>query len=400
MKPHPPLSGLQTWREAAAAGGLALAIVGLLFIRTDALTPAHPGFAAPADHHKYIHMAENPLFQFHIAPYAWRVGVPLAARILPFGTEVDFRLITLLCLWATGIAVYYLGRAAGFSPPLAVTGMLLYAGMGWTTKYLLFNFWLPDAAAILLVVLLIYCILTDRDVWFAILLLPGVAVKESVLFAAPLYLTLRERIGSRPRFGLRWLGLTAPALLLLVGLRIGIPAWNEDSSYLQALPAVLSPGDTDAARYNYWELLREIGAWRLQNPTPEMLLAYTVGTFGVPAVVLPLLAPRRNGPLLLAWAPFLLMVYAQVFLATDTQRLLVLGFPALLILALHGLAQMLRALRASPAAALLLPLAILALGLVDSTRFTVSSTLQAAVLGAYLLLLVLHQRLRGMREAA
>ena len=399
MSDDAPRTMDRPWHEAIAIGVFSAAVVALLFFFTPAMTADHPDFAHPADHHKYIHMAEGSSFGFHIAPYCRRVGVPLLVEALPFSAPIAFRLIAVACLWGTGLAVYYLLKAGGHSSPLALAGMLLYAAMGWPTRYLLYDFWLPDAAAFLLVVLAIWCLFTRHDAWFAVILLLGVALKESVIFAAPLYLTLREPVGPRWRFGLRWLGLIAPAVLVLLALRWAIPAWNDDPAYVQSLPVELRSVDAEKVHYDYWARLREIGAWRLDNLSPEMLLAYTAGTFGVPAVVMPLLALRRNVRLLLRFVPFLVLVYAQLFFATDTQRLLILGFPGLLLLALNGFAHVMRAWRTSVTDVIILALIILGLSLASPTRFTASSTAQAGLLAVYLFV-CLWRRYRHARRTS
>src|SRR5205814_1942707 len=42
--------------------------------------------------------------------------------------------------------------AARVAPPLATAGMLLYFGLGYATKWTIFDFWLTDPLAVLLVV--------------------------------------------------------------------------------------------------------------------------------------------------------------------------------------------------------------------------------------------------------
>jgi len=85
-------------------------------------------------------------------------------------------------------------------------------------------------------------------------------------------------------------------------------------------------------------MLKAIGLPRLAQPSFEMLYAWTVGTFGFVPTLAPLLAIRRNLVPFFRFLPFLLLVYSQPLFAGDTSRLLVLAFPAVIVLALNGFA--------------------------------------------------------------
>ncbi|HVP13219.1 MAG TPA: hypothetical protein VMV94_18740, partial [Phycisphaerae bacterium] len=112
------------------------------------------------------------------------------AKVLPFKTQTNFLVITFASLWATGLGMYWLARALGKSRVLAMFAMLTFFSVGWATKYAVFDFWLPDPAALAITTLAMCCLLTRRPAAFAVLLVLGALVKESVLFVAPLWLTL------------------------------------------------------------------------------------------------------------------------------------------------------------------------------------------------------------------
>jgi len=173
--------------------GFALLLTEALWLRTARLTIGSRAFGRAGDHHVYLLMATTHAFSFHIAPYCWRVVVPLAARSLPFDAQTDFEVIAFAAVSLTGAAVYFLVARLGFSPARAGASMVLYFSLGWATKYNLRDFWLTDGAAILFVVLALLCLLTRRWALLTLVLAVGVAVKESVIFVAPLLLPVRGR---------------------------------------------------------------------------------------------------------------------------------------------------------------------------------------------------------------
>ena len=59
-------------------------------------------------------------------------------------------------VWLTGVAIYYMAKAFGFSKALTAIGMLLFFSMGWATGYVLRNFWLSDSLLFLAITLAIH----------------------------------------------------------------------------------------------------------------------------------------------------------------------------------------------------------------------------------------------------
>ena len=72
---------------------ISLLISFLIFSETDLMDYSHPHFKNIWNHHKYLWMAKNNPFDFHIAPFCWKVFVPTLEKILPFGVENNFKLI-------------------------------------------------------------------------------------------------------------------------------------------------------------------------------------------------------------------------------------------------------------------------------------------------------------------
>ena len=375
------------WREALVAGGAAAVIVVLLGLRVVPMTRERPEFAEGGDHLKYVYMAEHGPWGFHIAPFCWRVGLPLIARTLPFGIQTNFMLVTFASLWATGIATYWLARAFGKQPAMAMFAMLTVFGVGWATKYAVFDFWLPDPLVLAIVTLALCCILTRRDVALAVLLALGVLVKESVIFAAPLWWTMPRAEGVTTRRSSAWGALAIlPAAAILIGLRAAIPAWNADAQYVQSLPPRLTEVDRGRTSYEYSEQLQRISWQRVRDASVRFLEtahSYSVGSLGVLPLVLPFFAVRQNARLFARLLPFLLLVYAQLLLATDTQRLLVLALPGVMLLSLNGLDALVRRCGTKAAAWLPLPALVIAWNLWEAGRMAGPSWVEACIVAGY-----------------
>lgn len=326
----------------------------LSFLLTSALLfgarfmiPGHPNYPKPWDHHKYVWMAtENPL-DFHIAPFCWRILVPALAKALPFDLEWSFFLISFAGVWMTGVAVYSLALQLFPSPPYGFVAMLIWVSLGWAGKLVLRNLWLPDSLGFFFVALAVYAVLARRDALFVVSVALGVLAKESVFFVVPLYYTLRTDRWIDLRLLKRCALLALPAALLLVLVRVFIPALNADPVYLSTLPETVRIVQEGSSSYDYLELFRSVGLERLRNTSAWDLYTYSVGTFGV-ILLLPLFALRRAGVLFLRFLPFLLLVYTQLLFAVNTERLLVLAFPAVLLMALAGIEGLLERLSIGP----------------------------------------------------
>jgi hypothetical protein len=314
---------------------LSLLLTGGLVLRTGLMTTDHPDFPMPWDHHKYLWMAaENPL-GFHIAPFCWRVLVPCLARSLPFGLQWSFLLIAFAGVSMTGAIIYSLARELFAASSFGFIAMLMYFSLGWAGKFALHDFWLPDAVSFLFIALGIHAILTRRDALFVLTLALGVLVKESVIFVAPLYYTLRTSRLVDPGLFKRCVLLTLPAIVVLISVRALIPSLNNDPGYLSTLPATARMVQDGVSSYDYVDLFTSIGLRRLRDLSVDDLYSYTIGTFGA-VLLLPLFAWRRSGVLFLRFLPFLALVYAQLLFAVNDERLLVAAFPAVILMALAG----------------------------------------------------------------
>lgn len=246
--------------ERGQAAALSALIVSALLLFTDLKTTGTAAFADPGwDRHLYIQMASNNPLDFHLAPFGWRILVPSLASLSPFGLQASFLAVTLFAAWAIGPVLHALFRAAGFAHPWALTGEALFYTVGWGTRFQLADFWIPDALAFLSVALGLLFALRRRPIALAALLAAGVLAKESVIIVAPMYYALNARRAFDLPLLARNLAVVAPAVSVLVAVRLAIPAYNGDPAYIASLPDHISRFPELFPPYSYPGLLREIG---------------------------------------------------------------------------------------------------------------------------------------------
>ena len=309
--------------------GTALVLLALV-VQVDVLDAGHPNWDEPWDHQKYRHMADHPL-ELRLSPFGWRILGPLLVTVMPMADDLAFRVVSLTALWGTSVVVFVLGRRTGFSDSAAACASFVYLGTWWSTGYLVYNPWLPDALTFLIVVLLALLAL-DRRAWqFAALLAVGVLVKEQVLLVVPIWWTLSRRPWSwRPL--LQAGALLVPALVVMACVRFGLPA--DDAAPGHARDLGLELNAHDRLPQDQRVLFEEFGRERLGSFSSEAR-DWTTVVFGV-WPLLGLVDWRRCGAVLLRWSPFLVGVYAQPLMASNTYRLVALAFPVAMLLVAGG----------------------------------------------------------------
>jgi len=309
----------------------------LLLFFTKRLTYSHPDFNKPWDHHKYIIMAHQP-FNFFIAPFCWRILVPLLASLLPFEISYNFVLINFIALWASAVILYFLFRKMSFSKYLSFSGMLFFFSLGWIARYNIYNFWLVDSMLYLFLTILLWALFADRNILFSFLLMIGVMVKESILFVAPLYYTFRAiKLWDRKCF-FRFCWIILPAILMFLVIRILIPQKNGDNTYLAALSPCLLNG-FDENPYVLSSIFRNFTVLMLANIKKdplEFFVSCSIGTFGVLPLFLFLFAIKNHAKTLLCYLPFVFLTFLTIFFAVNTERMLILIFPVFIIFVLYG----------------------------------------------------------------
>ncbi|MEO5953306.1 MAG: hypothetical protein ABIQ44_12645 [Chloroflexia bacterium] len=364
---------MKTWSstryELPAIALLSALLTTIVFFTTLRITRSFPLYnLGTMDHHRYVMMAEGNPFDFHLAPFSWRILMPALVKLLPFGTEIGFLLITLICLCLSGVLLYYIVRAAGFTYEYSLFGILLFFSMGWLTKQYIFDFWLPDVPAIAFILAAIYAIYKKHDLLFLVLLTIGVLAKETVIFVIPLYYSLNAlRLFDWPLLRRTTLFAIPPAIILIL-LRLAIPALNGDPAYLALLPATMTLNPIyEQVPYSFAYMLQTIGAERLQGLTPYNVgYRYLIFPLNVAPLALPLLALRQVAPVLLRYSPYLILVYAQLLIAANTERLVSLAFPPLIIMSVVAVRKVMTDLKLKPLWALLLPTSLFLLGTLDT----------------------------------
>ncbi len=317
----------------AVAVSLLLSFGLLLCVPFAPLTRDHPNFRTHGDHTHYLAVAESPLLDYHVAPFCWRVGVPWLVKALPATPEIAFFTIAFVSLWLIGPGLYILMRSLGHSVSLSFLSIPLFYSLWHAVGFNLYDFWLSDPAAFLLVVLIFIAAAERRAIAFATLLTFGILVKESVIFTVPLWYTLGARRPVERNLALQTALYTLPAMVALLVIRALIPPLNGDVAYLSTLPEYVRGNPNIDHPYRYFATLQSVLVRRAMRNTPvELLYRITLGAFGLP-LLLTLFAEREWW---LRFAPFLALVLAQLLFAYDTERLVVLAFPAVIALELSG----------------------------------------------------------------
>jgi len=336
---------------------------------------------------------ENPL-DFHIAPFCWRIFVPIIAKYLPFNLQLNFFLISFFGVWMTGVIIFYMVRAYISSIEYALIAMLMFYSMGWAGQFVLYDFWLPDSLSFLFISLGFYSIITKKDLLFLITLSIGVLVKESLIFLAPLFYTLNTNKIFDVKLLMKSLLIALPGIFILGTLRILIPQLNGDVVYLSTFP---KEAYISSISYNYWELLSSIGLERIHDISLESLYAYSIGTFSVLLAFTPFFEIKRNKVLLIRTLPYMLLVYLQLLFAVNTERLLIIGFPVLILLSINGVKAMVKILKISNV--FFIPLAgIFVLLHIISGKFSISSTIEFSIFTIYLALLFSISTIKYCKE--
>ena len=334
-------------RELLCVAGGALLLTLVLVPRTDLLTYRNTSFLKPWDHHKYIYMAVHNPFDFHIAPYCWRVLSPLIAKAMPFTLEQNFFIISFISVWGTGMIVYYLARRYAFSRTYAAIGMVAFFSVGVAAHALLADFWGTDALAMFLVALAIYCAARRLDVVFLVLVAIGVACRESALLAVPLYYGLHARKLVDMALAKRVAILALPAVAVFIALHVFIPSKNYDPTYLRTLPyqvRIVQSGNTTFdlpyLRTLFIHNLKSLSVWKTEARS-------FIGALGVLLVVLCALGAWRNPRWFGRIAPFLALGSMQLMFYS-TERYLAVVVPVMILLALYGIKSLVDSLDVPP----------------------------------------------------
>ncbi|PKL83485.1 MAG: hypothetical protein CVV24_04795 [Ignavibacteriae bacterium HGW-Ignavibacteriae-3] len=304
----------------------------LAALRTTIMSPEHYEYQFFWDHHKYIYMAENP-FQYHLAPYCWRILNPLIVYLLPFGTTNDFFILTSLTLFFSSLMVYYLLRILKFETEYAITGLIIFLGMGWIIKYNIYDFWLTDSLLNVFILLLYLSLIRKKDVALSLLLATGVLVKETVLFIAPLYYTFNTEKLVSPKLILKNVFLVLPALSVFLVVRLAIPGLNGNPAYIGSLPPELQ---NITYNTNSYDIVEFVLSFHIQYPLYKMV-AIVISAYGIIPLLFSVLGIKKNIKIFYIYFPIIIISLLQLFYAVNLPRLLAISFWPILLMGVNGI---------------------------------------------------------------
>jgi hypothetical protein len=265
------------------------------------------------DAHIYVAMAESPTV-FTMPPYAYRIGVPWVAHLLPFSIEMNFFLLTCFGLLAALVLGYILFRELGYSHGLALLGLSFVAAAPEVSVYL-GNHFLVDPLALGLILAVLVAIEKGVSAGpIALLLLIASLFKETAFFVVPvLYLRLAGARRVDRQAAWQTLLISAPAIVASLTLRL---AWG---GAFDAFP-YLSP----------WE-----GQRRAWYGSMEAYQAIWSGLFGYLAVLAIVNAfSERWRDFVRRYLPYAALVVAQLLVPQNPERMLFFAFPVVIPLAL------------------------------------------------------------------
>jgi hypothetical protein len=376
-------------RELVPLTALVLVLIGLLWLRTAKLVPSDPAYGLPRDHHMYAFMATHPVGSLHVAPWGWRLFGPAFAPLVPGSVTVGFQVLAVGALSLTALAMFLIVRRLGFDRRLAIIGVVLFLSLGYAVKFNLYDFWLTDPLAFFFTAAVLLCVVLRLDIGFAICLAIGVLAKESVFFVVGLHYGLRARRPVDPQAALNTLLLALPAIAVLIGVRATIPSWNERPSYLASLPLPIRRNARTVPSYDAIDVLR--ATVERQDWPGAAFDALT--TFGVTVSLLVVLGARAARGLAVRFAPFLVLVLSQLLFALNTQRLVALAFPAVIVLALAGLRKLRDDLHVDEGILFALALGTFGLGLIQPTEWMPNVVAQMALAAAVVAAALVRRRM-------
>jgi|GEM_PF-1456582 len=366
-------------RELVYVASVCAAMLAALFFRTQRMARTDAIFQLPWDWHKYIYMAQHDPLDFHIAPHCWRFLNSLLAKMLPFGVDTSFLVLTLLEIFLTGVLSYFLLKAWGFPQVYSLAGMVFFLGMADATRGPISLFWSVDQLSRLFMVATIYLILVKRPVWASITLAAGICAKDSVILGAPLYYLLTaDRIvdWKKARQGVLF---ALPAVAAFLAIRHFIPEMGSVPAYANTLPTEVAQSYNGGANFGYWESLKVVIGWKIAEFSGWQLRALTVNAFGI-LFLLPFFAFRENRMPLLRWGPFILGTYLASLFSGSYERVLIICFPGVLIMALNGLEHLRQTAGVSGRWAPMLSLLLFPINLLYPKRIETFFEVQALVL--------------------
>ncbi len=303
-------------------------LIYLIIIRlfTPMLAPPDPAFYVHNDHYHYINMAKDPIKALNrvaIAPFCYRILTPFLAWLLPFDLIINFQIIAYTSIFLCGIVLYQIFKDY-FSKTLSFTGVTLFYCLDWTAFYVLFNFWVTEALAFFFILLCFWAIKKSNFKVYSISLLLGVLTKEIVIITIPVLLIseiskLEEKKRLIELLFKSYIAV-APAFIALILVRIFVVPIQ--SGY-----------------YNYSRLFQLIGIEkRISGFKLRDIYLYTIAPWGLMILIFSVYNKKLTlKKWLKLYGVFIILVYSQLFFATDTERLIMVAFFPMIFITVSGM---------------------------------------------------------------
>jgi len=288
-------------------------------------------FAAPMDHHKYLFMSDQSIGSFHIAPFCWRIATPFLVHCLPGDDHFSsFLIINSIFLVATAVIIGLVVYDQTTSSAWAWVGVLVYSSLGWITRGFMFYGASVDPLAILLGLVVAVAL---RRKSFSMALgaaLVGAFAKDSIMISVVVAMLL---FGQHLKMR-QVLILSGVPFIVLIGLRLIIPALNTDASYINALSSSVTLVQNGTSEYGVQYLLytfvpQRIASFTLADLNALFFDSYGLALAGLTVVIL--ISNLRRGLLLVG---ALVLTWGQVLFAVNIQRPVLLVAPVYIIFAL------------------------------------------------------------------
>ncbi|HEY2643471.1 MAG TPA: hypothetical protein VGI56_06960 [Galbitalea sp.] len=297
-----------------AASTLALAIlVGIAFSHLDVGPRWDITSVPPTGSFTYVAMAHAPFWSDsapYEAPYCWRLLGPTLLHFWPYDLPTGFFLLASVSLFGTTLAVGWLLLGLGSSRFSAGAGAVCFVLLGPGAAFNLKHYHLIDPLAFFFLTLTLGAVAHRKGLLAAVCLIALAATKETVViaFASSCALAVRGQDAGTKRWVLSG-GVVA--LVLLEFIRLTVPATE------------------------HYSLFHEFSAIYLSHPSLRDLTRIALGATGLTwGILLPFSALQLVHPPRI-WSnlgllTLIVLATAQIFVAWDTERVVILGFPAVI----------------------------------------------------------------------
>ncbi len=338
------LSIMRVWRvrkslmaDLSAGVTLALVELGLLaFLMYLGLLDPVLSRRPLGDSPNYEAMARNPFSSdpaAHHAPFCWRVLTPWLVYVLTrlgLPLQSGFLLITVISLCGTVIGVYALLRLRSATPWQALAVALLVQTQYAIGLFVLWGYEGTDALEYLLLVLAFILYWQDRPRWLVVVLALAALEREAALFAVAAF--AGEQVIRRDWRRLKtYLPAYIVPILIILVLHIAIYQVGQ-VSLLSAIDYSWRVRSGLVGRATTLGLFGTVNAYALN------VYHLTIGSFGL---LLPLLLLQVIHPPYVARRPvvwiFLLATAAQIVIAADNERLMIIAAPVFAVAAFYEL---------------------------------------------------------------